>query len=73
MIGFDEAVIYGRYNFGEKFSYATETDDGWLFFMDENGRSLGEEQTWDEFENTWRMSVELDPAFRKFANSKKRR
>ena len=52
-VGFTEAFAYGKWLFGKKFKYATETTDGWLFFMDKNGDSLGEEQTWDEFEHTW--------------------
>lgn len=53
MVGFTEAVAYGKWLFGNKFKKATETDDGWVIFLDKNGDSLGEEQTWDEFEYTW--------------------
>ena len=57
MVNFKEAVAYGKWLFGKKFKYATETDDGWLFFMDKNDKSLGEEQTWDEFEYTWNHTL----------------
>lgn len=71
MIGFGEATVYGRYLFGNKFNYAKETSDGWLFFCDKNGESLGEEQTWDEFENTWRSINQYDKKFTAFCKVKK--
>lgn len=71
MIGFDEAFMYGKHIFGDALDHVTENDTGWVLFMDKNNKSLGEEQTWDEFENTWNMTKELDPGFVKFINVKK--
>ena len=69
MIGFSEASIYGKWLFGEKFSLATETSDGWLFFLDKDSKSLGEEQTWNEFEWEWKRMMEKNEDFRKFARA----
>ena len=73
MIGFEEAFIYGKWLFGNKFKRATETSDGWLFFLDKDDESLGEEQTWDEFEWEWKRLMEKNDSFRKFVESERKR
>lgn len=65
-MGFQEAWIYGKWFFGDKFKQATETSDGWLFFLDKDGKSLGEEQTWDEFEWEWKRLMEKSAPFKAF-------
>ena len=72
MIGFEEASIYGKWLFGKKFKRATETSDGWLFFLDKDDKSLGEEQTWDEFEWEWKRLMEKNDSFRKFVESERK-
>ena len=72
MIGFEEAFIYGKWLFGNKFKRATETSDGQLFFLDKDDKSLGEEQTWDEFEWEWKRLMEKNDGFRKFVESERK-
>ena len=72
MIGFAEAKIYGKWFFGKKFCSNIETPDGWLFFLDKNGKSLGEEQTWDEFEWEWKRMMEKSEDFRKFVETERK-
>lgn len=72
MIGFEEAFIYGKWLFGKKFKRATETSDGWLSFLDKDDKSLGEEQTWDEFEWEWKRLMEKNDGFRKFVESERK-
>lgn len=72
MVGFAEAKIYGKWLFGKKFHHADETPDGWLLFLDKNGKSLGEEQTWNEFEWEWKRLMEKSEDFRKFVEAERR-
>lgn len=72
MIGFEEAFIYGKWLFGNKFKRATETSDGRLSFLDKDDESLGEEQTWDEFEWEWKRLMEKNDGFRKFVESERK-
>ena len=71
MIGFREAVIYGKYIFGRKFKEAIESDDGgWVgFLLKGEGDVVFEDQTWDEFESTWNHMLKVDKKLVEFVKN----
>lgn len=67
-IGFPEAVIYGKFIFGKDFDHCEESGDGgWLgFFIKSDPGVAYEDQTWDEFEYTFKHMLDHDKKFKDY-------
>ncbi len=67
VIGFPEANIYGKFIFGKDFDHCEESTDGWLaFFIKSDPGVAYEDQTWDEFEHTFKFMLDHDKKFKDY-------